>query len=167
MASALRIAALTAASLILVACGSSSPSAPSGPTLVRYPGDGAAVTVKNVETTLKQTSPAFRAFVTSHLHQLWVSGGSVPGCQGAALISVTAYRADGFASASDEGMFGNATCARGGNGALYAQVHGTWREIAVTQSGYSCSDLRKYHVPASIAGSSCLTPAGTPEPYRG
>lgn len=167
MASALRSAALVAVSLALAACGSTTPSAPPGPTLVRYPGDGASVTVTNVQTALKQTSPAFRAFITARLHQLWVSGGSIPGCQGSALISVTAYRVDGFASASDEGMFGNGTCARGGNGALYARVDGSWREIAITQSGYSCSDLVRFHVPASVAGSSCLGPAGTPQPYQG
>ena len=125
------------------------------------------MTVTNVDTALKQTSPAFRAFIAQRLHELWVSGGSVPGCEGSALISFTAYRVDGFASASDEGSFGNATCARGGNGALYAVVHGAWQEIAVTQSGYACGDLAKYRVPATIAGSSCLDKAGNPQPYRG
>lgn len=167
MAAVLRTAALVAVCLVLAACGGSTPSAPPGPALVRYPGDGATVTIKNVQTALKQTSPAFRAFITARLHQLWVAGGSIPGCQESALIAVTAYRVDGFASASDEGMFGNGNCARGGNGALYASVGGAWREIAVTQSGYACSDLKKYRVPASVAGSSCLGTAGTPQPYQG
>lgn len=162
-----RSAALLAGALALAACGNTAPSVPPGPTLVTYPGDGASVTVTNVQTALKDTSPAFRAFITHRLHQLWVSGGSVPGCEASALISVKTYRVDGFASASDEGLFGNATCARGGNGALYAVVQGAWREIAATQSGYACSDLAAYRVPATVAGSSCLDKAGNPQPYRG
>lgn len=155
----------SAAALVgLVACGS---AAPAGPKLVTYSGDGVSVTVKNVQTALKETSPEFRAFIADRLHSLWVSGGSIPGCQSAALISLTAYRADGFASASNEGMFGNGTCARGGNNALYARVGGTWREIAGTQSGYACSVLKKYRVPVAIAGSTCTSPAGNPQPYRG
>ena len=165
MASAFRTVALLTSALALAACGSTTPSTPPGPKLITYPGDGVSVTIKNVQTALKETSPAFRMFITSRLHQLWVSGGSVPGCQSSALISLTAYRVDGFASASDEGMFGD-TCARGGAGALYAQVSGTWQEIATTQSGYACSDLTKFKVPATVAGSSCLNKAGNPQPYK-
>jgi len=150
--------------LALSACGT---TAPSGPKLVTYPGDGVTVTIKNVQTALVATSPEFRAFVTSQLHQLWVDGGSVPGCQGSALISLTAYRSDGFASAGNEGLFGNDTCARGGNSALYARVTGTWKEIGATQSGYDCSDLRRYKVPVAIAGGTCLDPSGNPHPYKG
>ena len=164
MVNRLRIALVASALVGLAACGSTTAS---GPRLVTYPGDGVSVTTRNVESALKDTSPVFRAFITDKLHTLWVSGGSVPGCEGAALISLTAYRADGFASASNEGMFGNDTCARGGNNALYAQVGGTWREIAGTQSGYACTVLRKYHVPVDIAGSTCSGPAGNPRPYKG
>ena len=163
----LRAAALVASALALAACGSSAPSTPPGPKLVKYPGDGANVTVTNVQSALKDTSPAFRTFIADRLHQLWFSGGSVPGCEGSALVSVTAYRVDGYASASDEGLFGNATCARGGNSALYGLVHGIWQEIAATQSGYACSDLARYRVPVSIAGATCLDKAGNPQPYRG
>ena len=166
MASVLRTPALLVGALTLAACGGTAPSTPPGPKLITYPGDGASVTVKNVDTALKDTSPAFRSFITERLHQLWVSGGSVPGCQASALISIKTYRVDGYASASDEGLFGDANCARGGNGALYALVQGAWRDIAATQSGYACSDLAKYRVPATVAGSTCLDNAGNPQPYH-
>lgn len=156
--------AITAALIGLTACGTTTPS---GPRLVTYRGDGVSVTIKNVQRALKDTSPDFRAFITKQLHELWVSGGSVPGCQASALITVTAYRADGFANASDEGVFGSGTCARGGNNALYARVDGTWREIIGTQTGSGCADLKKYRVPAVIAGSTCLNKAGNPQPYKG
>lgn len=161
----IRLLAVAAALLILPACGGA--SQPSGPRLVTYPGDGVSVTIKNVDSALKDTTPAFRAFITNQLHVLWTSGGSVAGCQGAALISLTAFRADGFASASNEGLFGTDLCARGGNNALYAVVGGVWKEIAATQSGYDCTDLRRYHVPTVIAGSSCLSASGNPLPYKG
>ncbi|MGN6162337.1 MAG: hypothetical protein ACTHOG_11630 [Marmoricola sp.] len=161
-----RSLALAVAALSLAACGSSS-TPDTGPRLITYPGDGLSITTKNVTTALKDTSPSFQAFVTKQLHVLWQSGGSVPGCQSAALISLTAYRADGFASASNEGLFGSDTCARGGNSALYAEVRGVWKEIAASQSGYACSDLVKYKVPAAVAGRTCLDASGTPHPYRG
>lgn len=164
MVNGLRIALVASALVSLSACGTTTAS---GPRLVTYPGDGVSVTVHNVETALKDTSPEFRAFITAKLHTLWVSGGSVPGCQDAALVSLTAYRADGFANASNEGMFGGDTCARGGNNALYAQVSGMWQEIAGTQSGYACTVLKKYRVPVDIAGSTCSGPTGNPQPYKG
>ena len=155
---------ITAALVSLAACGSTTPA---GPKLITYPGDGVSVTVKNVQTALKDTSPEFRAFIRERLHDLWVAGGSVPGCQASALISLTAYSAAGFANASDEGVFGNGNCARGGNNALYAKVNGTWKEIIGTQSGYSCVDLRKFRVPADVAGSSCVDKYGRPQKYQG
>ena len=156
---------VAAAALVsLTACGSTTPS---GPALLTYPGDGVSVTIKNVDTALKSTSPDFRAFISKQLHELWVSGGSVPGCEGSALISLTAYRADGFANASDEGVFGSDTCARGGNNALYAKVGGVWKEVIATQSGYECTDLKKYQVPVDVAGSTCLDKYGRPMPYKG
>jgi hypothetical protein len=159
---ALLVAAATLT--VLTACGSTTPA---GPQLVTYPGDGVSVTIKNVQTALKATSPDFRAFVTKQLHTLWVSGGSVAGCEESALISVTAFRADGWANASDEGVFGSDTCARGGNNALYAKINGAWKEIVATQSGYDCSDLKKYKVPAEVSGSTCLDQYGRPQPYKG
>lgn len=164
MLTALRSALIASTLVGLTACGS---TAPSGARLVTYPGDGISVTVKNVQTALKDTSPDFRAFISDRLHALWVSGGSIPGCQGSALISLTAYRADGFASASNEGMFGDGNCARGGNNALYAQIGGAWREIAGTQSGYACTVLKQYRVPVDIAGSTCSGPGGNPKHYAG
>lgn len=158
--------AIAAALLTLTSCGSGA-AAPSGPKLVTYPGDGVSVTIKNVQTALKDTSPKFRTFIVRQLHDLWKSGGSIPGCEGSALISLTAYRSDGFAKASDEGVFGSGTCARGGHNALYAQVGGSWQEIIGTQSGYACDDLKKYKVPAAVAGSSCLDKTGTPRSYKG
>jgi hypothetical protein len=160
----MRALAVAAALTVLTACGSTTPT---GPKLVTYPGDGVSVTVKNVQRALKDTSPDFRAFITEHLHTLWVSGGSVAGCEASALISVTAFRTDGWANASDEGVFGSDTCARGGNNALYAKVNGAWKEIVATQSGYNCSDLLKYKVPAEVSGSTCLDQYGRPQRYQG
>jgi hypothetical protein len=159
-----RNVALALAMFGLAACGTTQPS---GPRLITYPGDGVNVTVNNVDAALKDTSPAFRAFIKVQLHELWQSGGSVTGCQGAALISLTTYRSDGYASAGNEGLFGSDTCARGGNSALYAEVTGAWKEIAATQSGYACTELRKYKVPVAVAGSSCQDASGNPHPYHG
>src|SRR5690348_4162890 len=91
--------AVAATLLSLTACGTSS-SGLAGPKLVTFPGDGTVVTIKNVDTALKDTSPAFRTFISNHLHELWKNGGAVPGCEGSALVSLTAYSATGFASAS-------------------------------------------------------------------
>ncbi|HWU31893.1 MAG TPA: hypothetical protein VN108_03405, partial [Marmoricola sp.] len=120
----------------------------------------------NVDTALARTSPEFRAFIRQQLHTLWKQGGSVPGCQSSALIVLSTYSSAGYAAASDEGMFG-ASCARGGSGALYAQVNGNWQEIAANQSGYDCGILKQYKVPSSVAGTTCTDSSGNSQPYSG
>lgn len=145
---------------------SPTPTASTTPTVITYPGDGLNVSTKNVHSVLTNTSPAFQAFIVKQLHTLWKQGGSVPGCQSSALIVLSTYSSAGYAGASDEGIFG-AACARGGSNALYAEVGGTWQEIAATQAGYDCSVLAKYKVPVSIAGPTCSDAAGNSQPYSG
>lgn len=164
-------AAVIAIGLFLAGCGSSSassiPSSSSaGGSVTRFPGNGMSVTPKNVETVLSATSPTFRAFITQHLRELWSKAGSVKGCEESALIVLASYHSDGWANASNEGMFGNDKCAAGGNSALYAQTDGTWKEIIGTQSGYSCSELTQHKVPTGIVDS-CLDSSGKPQPYQG
>lgn len=144
------------------------PSATATPTLLNFPGDGLNVTVKNVynPSVAAGITPAFRGFLAKQLNTLWQRGGSIAGCESSALIVLTVYSSVGYAAASDEGMFGGA-CSRGGSGALYAQVKGSWQELAGSQGSYDCAELHRYTVPASIAGNTCTDSSGNSQAYSG
>ncbi|GAA4731456.1 hypothetical protein GCM10023350_13530 [Nocardioides endophyticus] len=62
-------------------------------------------------------------------------------------VTVERLRTDGFA------VGGVNDC--GGYAALWAVVHGHWKEIQGTQEIWSCAILKGHHVPSSVAGDTC------------
>jgi hypothetical protein len=62
-------------------------------------------------------------------------------------VTVERLRTDGFA------VGGVNDC--GGYAALWAVVHGHWKEIQGTQEIWSCAILKRHTVPSSIAGTTC------------
>lgn len=57
-------------------------------------------------------------------------------------VNVDVLRTDGYAA-------GHVTTC-GGHAALWAEVDGTWREVAATQEAWPCWSLRRYAVPSAV-----------------
>ncbi len=64
-------------------------------------------------------------------------------------VTVERLRTDGYA------VGGINEC--GGYAAMWAEVHGHWKEIQGTQDTWSCGVLKRHRVPSSIAGTSCYS----------
>lgn len=129
------------------------PSSGEPPRLVRYPGDGVTVQSGADATKLAGTSRAFRQFVVASVPQ-----GSAD-CTTGGSISVQAWRADGFA-------VGDVFECPGGYRAIWGTNGGaSWRELVGSQDVWSCAQLRRHHVPTSIAGDRCYG-AGELRDYR-
>jgi hypothetical protein len=62
-------------------------------------------------------------------------------------VTVERVRTDGFA------VGGVNDC--GGYAALWAVVHGHWKQIQGTQEIWSCAVLKRHRVPSSVAGNTC------------
>ena len=60
-------------------------------------------------------------------------------------------------------------CANGGYESIWARRDGRWREVAGSQEGWPCAELRKYRVPAEITAATCLSKPSSwdQEPYYG
>jgi len=63
-------------------------------------------------------------------------------------VVVDVVRTDGYAAGAV------ATC--GGYQAMWARMHGSWRQIQATQDTWDCRPLHRYHVPSDVAGDSCF-----------
>jgi hypothetical protein len=124
-----------------------SPTTGSAPRLVRYSGDGVTVQRAADADRLHGTSTEFRQFVVAHLPQGEADCGD-------GSITVKAWRADGFA-------VGDVFECPGGYRAIWGTAgSGSWRQLVGTQDVWSCSDLRRWSVPTSIAGDRCYADGG-------
>jgi hypothetical protein len=129
-----------------------SPSSGTAPRLVRYGATGVTVRTAADAAKLHGTSQAFRRFIVATVPQ------TPSGCSQGGSVTVQAWRADGFAVGD--------VFACGGYRAIWGTDGGTsWRELIGAQDLWSCSDLRRYRVPTSIAGDKCVA-NGQVEDYR-
>lgn len=91
---------------------------------------------------LKGTSPEFKAFIADQVKSL-TAAPATSECEIG--VGVAAYAPSGFAR-------GNVS-ACGGYAALWGIRDGRWKELIGTQDLWSCTDLRKFKVPAGLVDS--------------
>ncbi|HET8602448.1 MAG TPA: hypothetical protein VFM09_00825 [Marmoricola sp.] len=120
-----------------------SPTSGTSARLVRYGSNGVTVHSAADAGKLRGTSAAFRRFVVASVPQ------GAADCSAGGSVTVDAWRADGFA-------VGDVFECPGGYRAIWGTQGGDrWHQLIGSQDVWSCTDLRRYSVPTSIAGDKC------------
>lgn len=140
----------------------SSPTA-STARLITFPGHGANVRLHGGMNRLHGVSRSFKRYVRKQLKALLrvYPAAQKRTCANAALVSVQRYDTGGWAYVGDIGLLPGkgapASCARGGNWAIWHAVHGRWRTVLGGQDLPSCGDLQSRGVPASVWAQNCYS----------
>lgn len=131
-----------------------SPATGAASRVITFGKRGAFIKSADEVSQLKGTSPEFQEFIADLADHLQPPAGSTDCAVG---VTVNLYDPTGFARGAIN------EC--GGYAALWGRQDGRWKELIGTQDLWSCTDLRKFKVPSTIADT-CYT-SKKAVPYTG